>query len=73
VPIHGRAATSGCSSPGARYADVVIVPTVTLLCAGWAEMVPRRWAPVVSWAGLVGVLCLDAVSLGMVIVPYYYG
>ena len=59
--------------PVARYADVVVVPTAALLCAGWAEIVPRRWARVAAWAGMAGLLCLDAVALGMVIVPYYYG
>jgi hypothetical protein len=71
--IHPLFLTMRIYWPVARYADVAIVPTAVLLCAGWAELVPRRLARMAAWAGVVGLLCLDAMALGGVIVPYYFG
>ncbi len=71
--IHPVFATSGILWPVARYAVVVIVPTATLLCVGWAELVPRRWLREVAWAGLLALVVLDVLVLWTVILPYYYG
>jgi hypothetical protein len=73
VRIHPVFVTMRIYWPVARYADVVIVPTATLLCVGWAELVPPRLGHVAAWVGLLGLLCLDLVSLGTLILPYYYG
>jgi hypothetical protein len=59
--------------PVARYADVVIVPAAALLCGGLATLVPRRLSWAAGLVGLIGLLALDALSVGMVILPYYYG
>jgi hypothetical protein len=59
--------------PVARYAIVVIVPTVALLCLGLAEIVPRRWVREATCAGLLGMVALDAIALWMVILPWCYG
>ncbi len=59
--------------PVARYATVAVVPTATLLCLGLAEIVPRRWVREAAYAGLLGMLALDAIALWIVILPYYYG
>ncbi len=73
VRIHPVFLTMRIYWPVARYADVVILPSATLLCVGWAELVPRRWGRAAAYVGLLGLLCLDAVSLGTLILPYYYG
>jgi len=59
--------------PVARYADVVIVPVAALLCGGLATLVPRRLSRAAGVVGLIGLLALDALAIGLVIVPYYYG
>lgn len=59
--------------PVARYADVVIIATALLLCAGLAELVPARHRRVAALVGILGLLALDALALGRAIVPYYYG
>jgi hypothetical protein len=71
--IHPISFTEGISWPVARYAAVVIVPTVTFLCLGWTEILPRRWLKEVAWAGLLGMVALDTVALWTIILPYYYG
>jgi len=58
--------------PVARYATVVIVPTTTLLCIGWSEIVPRRWNREAAWLGLLALMALDAVAAWTAILPYYY-
>ncbi len=58
--------------PVARYADVVIVPVAALLCGGLATFVPRRLSRAAGVVGLIGLLALDALAIGLVIVPYYY-
>jgi hypothetical protein len=59
--------------PVARYAGVVIGPTALVLCTGLAQIVPRRWAGLAAYVGLLGLILLDAAALGLVILPYYYG
>jgi hypothetical protein len=71
--IHPVLVTINMLWPVARYAAVVIVPTTALLCVGWAEIVPRRWRKEAAWVGLLGLLALDALAVGTVILPYYYG
>ena len=71
--IHPVFATAGVLWPVARYAVAVIVPTATLLCVGWAELVPCRWVGVAAWSGLLALIALDALVLWTVILPYYYG
>jgi len=71
--IHPVFATTGVLWPVARYAVAVIVPTATLLCVGWAELVPRHWVREAAWAGLLWLIAMDALGLWAVILPYYYG
>lgn len=71
--IHPVSFTEGVSWPVARYAAVVIVPTVTFLCLGWTEILPRRWVKEAAWVGLLGMIALDVVAFWTLIVPYYYG
>jgi hypothetical protein len=59
--------------PMARYAAVAIVPTAALLCLGLAAIIPRRWLGGLAFAGLLGMVALDAIALLIVIVPFYYG
>lgn len=73
VRIHPVFVTMRIWWPVARYADAVIVPSAILLCGGLAALVPRRLARPAAWTGLIGLLALDALSLGLVILPYYYG
>lgn len=71
--VHPVLVTKHISWPVARYADVVIVPTALLLCAGWSEIIPRRWARVAALVGSFSLVALDLVALATVILPYYYG
>lgn len=71
--IHPVFATRQVFWPAARYAVVAIVPTATLLCAGLAALLPRRWRPAAAWLGLLSLLMLEAVAMWNVILPYYYG
>jgi len=59
--------------PGARYAFVVIAPTALVLCAGLANLLPRRWLLWGACAGLLGMIILEGVALGTVIMPTYHG
>jgi hypothetical protein len=70
--IHPVFITGHVFWPVARYASTAIAPTAMLLCLGWAEIVPRRWTREAAWLGLLGLLLLDVIALGTVILPYYY-
>ncbi len=70
--VHPVLLTQNLFWPVARYASVAIVPTAAVLCFGWAKLVPRRWRREAAWLGLLGLILLDAVALGTVILPYYY-
>jgi hypothetical protein len=59
--------------PVARYAAVVLVPTVGLLCLGLAEIVPRRWVREAAYAGLLGMVSLDVIAMWAVMLPWFYG
>ena len=73
VRIHPLLLTHIYYWPTARYAAVAIVPTVTILCLGLAELTPRRWQGWLALLGLIGLITLDVVSLLTAIVPHYYG
>jgi hypothetical protein len=73
VRVHPVFATKHIHWPVARYASVVIVPTALLLCAGWAQLVPRRWGRAATLAGWLVLICLDLLALGTLVLPYYYG
>ncbi len=70
--IHPVFVTRHISWPVARYADPVIAATAVVLVAGLAALVPRRWLKGAAWAGLLGMITLDALAVWTVILPYYY-
>ncbi|MDD3825872.1 MAG: DUF2142 domain-containing protein [Anaerolineae bacterium] len=59
--------------PVARYLTVTIGPLAIALCAGLAELLPRRYRAPAGGVGLLGLVVLDAVAIWTVLVPYYYG
>lgn len=71
--IHPIFLTRGLFIPVARYSAVVIAPTALGICLGLAELLPRPVVRAACWAGMLGLIALDALSLVMVIIPYYYG
>jgi hypothetical protein len=71
--IHPVFLTQHLNWPVARYASAAIVPTALLLCLGLAELTPRFCKKEVAWMGLLGMVTLEAIALGTIVLPYYYG
>jgi hypothetical protein len=71
--IHPVWASDRILWPVARYAFLVVIPTALALCIGWVQIVPSRWLKEAAWAGLLGLIALDAIAIWTVILPYYYG
>jgi len=55
-----------------RYVFGGITAQALLLAAGWLSLFPRRYAGWGLWALTTGLLFLDVVGLGWVVIPFYY-
>jgi len=55
-----------------RYVFGGIVAQALLLTVGWLNLFPRRHAGWALWAMTSGLLFLDIISLGWVVIPFYY-
>lgn len=62
---------SGLYGPG-RYLLTIVAPMSILVVFGWSRLVPERYWAHLTHFGVAGLILLDAVALGLTVIPYYY-